>query len=101
MNSTESFVYISNRLIAWYELNKRELPWRDISDPYLIWISEIILQQTRVNQGMSYYLRFTARFPTVADLAISKEDEVLKYWQGLGYYRSEERRVGKEGRSRW
>lgn len=78
--------YISDTLSAWYLANKRELPWRDISNPYLIWISEIILQQTRVNQGMSYYLRFIERFPSVADLALSDEDEVLKYWQGLGYY---------------
>jgi len=86
MSNNSNSTYISDTLSVWYLANKRELPWRDISDPYLIWISEIILQQTRVNQGMSYYLRFTARFPTVADLAISKEDEVLKYWQGLGYY---------------
>jgi A/G-specific adenine glycosylase len=77
---------ISNILTQWYEANKRELPWRDISDPYKIWISEIILQQTRVNQGTSYYLRFIERFPTVLGLAESSEDEVLKYWQGLGYY---------------
>jgi len=78
--------YISKSLIKWYEANKRELPWRDISDPYRIWISEIILQQTRVNQGLSYYLRFIERFPDVKTLAIANEDEVLKYWQGLGYY---------------
>lgn len=78
--------YISKSLIKWYEANKRELPWRDISDPYRIWISEIILQQTRVNQGLSYYLRFIERFPDVKALAIANEDEVLKYWQGLGYY---------------
>jgi len=77
---------ISNTLIEWYEQNKRELPWRDITDPYKIWISEIILQQTRVNQGLSYYLRFIERFPTVSQLAQAEEDEVLKYWQGLGYY---------------
>ena len=86
MSNNSNSTYISNTLSAWYLANKRELPWRDISDPYLIWISEIILQQTRVNQGMSYYLRFIERFPTVADLALSDEDEVLKYWQGLGYY---------------
>jgi A/G-specific adenine glycosylase len=86
MNNNSNSTYISDTLSAWYLANKRELPWRDISDPYLIWISEIILQQTRVNQGMSYYLRFIERFPTVADLALSDEDEVLKYWQGLGYY---------------
>jgi A/G-specific adenine glycosylase len=78
--------YISKSLIKWYEANKRELPWRDISDPYRIWISEIILQQTSVNQGLSYYLRFIERFPDVKALAIANEDEVLKYWQGLGYY---------------
>ncbi|MBV5283216.1 MAG: A/G-specific adenine glycosylase [Paludibacter sp.] len=86
MSYNRNLIDISDTLSAWYLANKRELPWRDISDPYLIWISEIILQQTRVNQGMSYYLRFIERFPTVADLACSEEDEVLKYWQGLGYY---------------
>lgn len=77
---------ISKTLIGWYLENKRELPWRDITDPYRIWISEIILQQTRVNQGMSYYLRFVERFSDVKLLAAAEEDEVLKYWQGLGYY---------------
>jgi len=76
----------SKILTNWYNQHKRDLPWRDISDPYRIWISEIILQQTRVNQGLSYYLRFVERFPTVAHLAEAEEDEVLKYWQGLGYY---------------
>ena len=76
----------SEKIIAWYRSNKRDLPWRDISDAYRIWISEIILQQTRVNQGLEYYLRFVARFPTVSELARTDEDEVLKYWQGLGYY---------------
>lgn len=77
---------ISKALTNWYNQNKRELPWRDITDPYRIWISEIILQQTRVNQGMSYYLRFIERFPNVKSLAVAEEDEVLQYWQGLGYY---------------
>ena len=77
---------ISDLLTEWYKQNKRDLPWRDISDPYKIWISEIILQQTRVNQGMNYYLRFIDRFQTVEDLASADEHEVLKYWQGLGYY---------------
>ncbi len=86
MTLINNSTYISDTLTVWYQANKRELPWRDISDPYRIWISEIILQQTRVNQGMSYYLRFIERFPTVLDLAASEEDEVLKYWQGLGYY---------------
>lgn len=77
---------ISHILIDWYELHKRDLPWRHSSDPYIIWISEVILQQTRVAQGMDYFYRFTGRFPDVASLASASEDEVLKYWQGLGYY---------------
>lgn len=76
----------SNILIDWYEENKRDLPWRKTKDPYLIWISEIILQQTRVAQGYEYYRRFVRRFPDVFALAEAEEDEVLKYWQGLGYY---------------
>jgi len=86
MNNTEFLFNISDKLICWYKINKRTLPWRDISNPYKIWISEIILQQTRVNQGMDYYIRFIDRFPTIEILAKSSEDEVLKYWQGLGYY---------------
>ena len=86
MNSKSSYDYISTELIIWYNIKKRDLPWRDITDPYRIWISEIILQQTRVNQGLSYYNRFIERFPTVAILAGADEDSVLKYWQGLGYY---------------
>lgn len=78
--------YLQTKLIAWYENNKRVLPWRETSDPYCIWISEVILQQTRVAQGMDYYLRFTERFPNVRSLAEATEDEVLRYWQGLGYY---------------
>lgn len=76
----------SNAIIEWYRQNKRELPWRESSDPYLIWISEIILQQTRVVQGYDYFLRFIERFPDVKSLAAADEDEVMKYWQGLGYY---------------
>lgn len=76
---------ISDILIRWYEENKRDLPWRRTSDPYLVWISEIILQQTRVVQGLEYFNRFTERFPNVAALAMADEDEVMKYWQGLGY----------------
>lgn len=76
----------SAQLINWYQVHKRDLPWRNISDPYRIWISEIILQQTRVNQGLDYYLRFVEQFPNVEMLAAAEEDEVLKYWQGLGYY---------------
>lgn len=78
--------YFSEAIIKWYQEYKRDLPWRESSDPYLIWISEIILQQTRVAQGYDYYLRFIERFPDVETLAAADEDEVLKYWQGLGYY---------------
>lgn len=73
-------------LYDWWDHNKRELPWRDTTDPYAIWLSEIILQQTRVVQGMEYYMRFLRRWPTVQDLAAASEDEVLREWQGLGYY---------------
>ena len=82
----EKQLEISYLLRSWYQENKRELPWRNASDPYVIWISEIILQQTRVAQGMDYFYRFMERFPDVASLAQADEDEVLKYWQGLGYY---------------
>ena len=86
MENQNTYNYISDILISWYQTYKRDLPWRSISDPYKIWISEIILQQTRVNQGLDYYLRFAERFPTIKTLAEATEDEVLKYWQGLGYY---------------
>lgn len=76
----------TNQLIYWYLQTKRDLPWRKTKDPYLIWLSEIILQQTRVSQGISYYLAFSDAFPTVKDLANAKEKKVLKMWQGLGYY---------------
>jgi len=76
----------SNALIEWYHPNKRDLPWRDTRNPYFIWISEIILQQTRVNQGLGYYLRFIEAFPTVEQLAHAPLEKVLKVWQGLGYY---------------
>jgi len=71
---------------GWYEKNKRDLPWRFTIDPYKIWLSEVILQQTRVAQGLSYYLDFINTFPDVASLARASEDQVLKRWQGLGYY---------------
>ena len=86
MSQIENELETSRLLRDWYRIHKRELPWRESSDPYIIWISEIILQQTRVAQGMDYFLRFTERFPDVASLASAEEDEVLKYWQGLGYY---------------
>ncbi len=76
----------SNTLIYWYLQNKRELPWRKTKNPYYIWLSEIILQQTRVNQGLAYYEHFITSFPTVYDLANAEEETVLKHWQGLGYY---------------
>jgi len=70
----------------WYRLNKRDLPWRHSSSAYNVWISEIILQQTQVIQGLDYYVKFISKFPTIFDLANAEEDEVLKLWQGLGYY---------------
>jgi A/G-specific adenine glycosylase len=73
-------------LITWYRRNKRNLPWRGTNDPYKVWLSEIILQQTRVDQGMAYYHAFTEKYPTVHDLARASEDQVLKTWEGLGYY---------------
>ena len=76
----------ADTLIAWYEDHKRDLPWRGETDPYKIWVSEIILQQTRVQQGWDYYLRFIDNFPNVKALAEAKEERVLKVWQGLGYY---------------
>ncbi|MEZ4838375.1 A/G-specific adenine glycosylase [Flavobacterium sp.] len=76
----------SNRLISWYLENKRNLPWRKTINPYHIWLSEVILQQTRVAQGLPYYIKFTEVFPTVFDLANASEEQVLKLWQGLGYY---------------
>lgn len=76
----------SNLLINWYLQNKRSLPWRNTTNPYEIWLSEIILQQTKVAQGLPYYELFVLKFPTVFDLANASEEEVLKCWQGLGYY---------------
>lgn len=76
----------SKKILAWYHENKRDLPWRQTIAPYNIWLSEVMLQQTRVAQGLPYYNRFIKAFPTVFDLANATEDEVLKLWQGLGYY---------------
>ena len=73
-------------LLDWFSVNGRDLPWRHTRDPYAIWLSEIILQQTRIQQGMDYWLRFMQRWPRVEDLARATEDEVLREWQGLGYY---------------
>ncbi|WP_299102390.1 A/G-specific adenine glycosylase [uncultured Winogradskyella sp.] len=74
------------KLINWYSDNKRKLPWRETKNPYYIWLSEIILQQTQVKQGLPYYENFVAKYPTIFDLASASETEVLKLWQGLGYY---------------
>ena len=76
----------SGKILDWYHQNKRSLPWRNSIEPYKIWLSEIILQQTRVAQGTPYYLRFVEKFPTVYHMANASEEEVLKLWQGLGYY---------------
>lgn len=78
--------HFSNDIIDWYHENHRSLPWRDTKDPYRIWLSEVILQQTRVSQGLPYYREFIKAFPTVKDLARAPEDSVLRLWQGLGYY---------------
>lgn len=75
-----------NLITEWYNINKRDLPWRKTSNPYHIWISEIILQQTRIAQGLDYYIRFINHFPDIKSLANASEDEVLLLWQGLGYY---------------
>lgn len=77
---------ITLKLLGWYEANKRDLPWRSSQNPYLVWLSEILLQQTRVDQGLPYFERFVKKYPTVDDLALASMEEVLKMWQGLGYY---------------
>ena len=77
---------LQDTLINWFKENRRDLPWRHNPTPYQVWLSEVILQQTRVNQGRDYYLRFIEKWPTVTDLAQATEEEVLKMWQGLGYY---------------
>ena len=76
----------SETILDWYDAHGRDLPWRRTRDPYAVWLSEIILQQTRVAQGRAYWERFLERFPTVEDLAAASEDEVMRLWQGLGYY---------------
>jgi A/G-specific adenine glycosylase len=77
---------VSSKLQQWYAIQRRDLPWRGTGSPYLIWLSEIILQQTRVVQGLNYYLRFTSRYPRIEDMANAPLDDILKLWQGLGYY---------------
>ena len=78
--------FLASALLAWYPRHQRDLPWRHTRDPYAIWLSEVILQQTRVAQGLPYYQSFLAAYPTVQDMAAAPEAEVLRYWQGLGYY---------------
>jgi A/G-specific adenine glycosylase len=77
---------ISSHIIKWYDVNRRDLPWRNTRDPYKIWLSEVILQQTRVDQGMPYYYRFVEKYPDIHALADAPEQDILKLWQGLGYY---------------
>ncbi|TGE05241.1 A/G-specific adenine glycosylase [Hymenobacter fodinae] len=84
--STSSHPWFAQRLLDWYPRHRRDLPWRNTRDPYAIWLSEVILQQTRVKQGLPYYLDFITSYPTVQDLAAAPQDEVLRHWQGLGYY---------------
>jgi A/G-specific adenine glycosylase len=76
----------ADELVHWYHENKRDLPWRHTTDPYIIWLSEIILQQTRVEQGLPYFNRFLDQYPTINHFANASEDDILKLWQGLGYY---------------
>jgi A/G-specific adenine glycosylase len=78
--------YFAPALLEWYPRHRRDLPWRHTRDPYAIWLSEVILQQTRVKQGLPYYQTFITAYPSVHDLAAAPEDEVLRHWQGLGYY---------------
>ena len=86
MGEQDNNQVFTNQLLKWYASEKRELPWRNTKDPYRIWLSEVILQQTRIQQGLPYYERFVQTFPNVHSLAEAKEEEVLRLWQGLGYY---------------
>lgn len=85
-NTNHRLLSITESLLCWYDENKRDLPWRHSKEPYHIWISEIMAQQTRINFLLAYYNRFISRFPTVQSLAEAPQDEVLKVWEGLGYY---------------
>ena len=86
MNSSSGDLAFANVILSWFRENGRDLPWRETKDPYAIWLSEIILQQTRIAQGWEYWERFMAQYPKVENLAAASEDDVLKLWQGLGYY---------------
>ena len=77
---------LQEKILNWYSTNKRSLPWRETKDPYRVWISEIILQQTKVVYGIKYYNTFITKFPTIHDLAKSDQQTILNLWQGLGYY---------------
>jgi len=81
-----NYKHFAHALLQWYPINKRELPWRNTQNPYIIWLSEIILQQTRVAQGLPYFHKFSEKYPTVIDLANAPDEDVLRMWQGLGYY---------------
>src|SRR5690606_20120801 len=87
MPSPSALAAIRRRLLAWFSEHARELPWRGTRDPYLVWVSEIMLQQTQVATVVGYFERFRAAFPTVAHLASAEESDVLRLWEGLGYYR--------------
>jgi A/G-specific adenine glycosylase len=86
IQSSSFYKHFSRCLLSWYSANPRPLPWKKTNNPHFIWLSEIILQQTRVEQGLPYYLHFIKKFPTIKKLAEADEEEVLKCWQGLGYY---------------
>ena len=87
MNKRPEPVEFRQRILGWFDENARDLPWRRSRDPYAIWVSEIMLQQTRVAAVLEHYARFMERFPTIKALAAASEDEVLAHWSGLGYYR--------------
>ena len=86
LNTPSHVAAFRTALLAWYRVNKRSFEWRDSDNPYHVWISEIMLQQTRVDQMDAYFTRFISRFPALVDLAVAQEGDVLKVWEGLGYY---------------
>lgn len=86
MPDSENYAFFRDALLDWYDPDRRPMPWKAISDPYQIWLSEIILQQTRVEQGLPYFERFVTAYPTVTDLAAAEDEAVMKLWEGLGYY---------------
>ena len=95
-----SFDKLPSLLLPWYSRNARTLPWRENRDPYRVWVSEIMLQQTRVEAVLGYYARFLEAFPTLADLAAADEDRLMKLWEGLGYY-SRARNLQKAAKERY